>query len=75
MRHIDEEPEQCPKCEVYHFNKDQHICVTYDGPPCITCGNPTTFVWVAAPGYGSGHRCKNNHYHGTYGLMEPEECV
>jgi hypothetical protein len=51
---------QCPDCLLYTSNAD-HVCVTYDGPACGTCGEPTTLFTVDAPGYGTGRTCRNGH--------------
>lgn len=54
----------CEKCEVYYYNAD-HLCVEYDeAHPCATCGKGTVFVFVSAPGTGSGRVCKDNHFDG-----------
>lgn len=45
-------------------NGPRHICVKYDGPPCVECGAPTVFVFIGAPGVGSGNQCQNGHYDG-----------
>lgn len=55
----------CPDCGVMTSNAD-HECIVYDeSVPCETCGAGTVFVFIAAPGTGSGHHCANGHYHGT----------
>jgi hypothetical protein len=54
-------PHYCVKCEVFDHN-EEHICTVYDGPPCKTCGKPTIFYSVGAPGYGTGRVCKDNHH-------------
>jgi hypothetical protein len=51
---------QCPDCLLYTSDAD-HVCVTYDGPPCGTCGEPTALFTVEAPGYGTGRTCRNGH--------------
>lgn len=59
------ERKQCKECGVFTSN-ECHVCVDYDPAfPCETCGAPTVFVMVAAPGVGQGRSCTNNHYHGT----------
>jgi len=59
------EPTKCDRCGVYHFNAE-HVCVEYDAEhPCGECGAPSVFVFIAAPGTGSGWECKNGHYDGT----------
>ena len=51
---------QCPDCLVYTSDAD-HVCVTYDGPACGTCGEPTALFTFDAPGYGTGRTCCNGH--------------
>ncbi len=51
---------QCPDCLLYTRDAD-HVCVTYDGPACGTCGQPTALFTVDAPGYGTGRTCRNGH--------------
>ena len=57
---------QCPECGMYggQWINGKHTCTKYEGPPCATCGEPTVFVVVAAPGTGQGWTCKANHFHG-----------
>lgn len=56
---------QCDNCGVMTSN-ESHTCVQYDpNHPCPECGAPSVFVFVAAPGTGSGWSCKNGHYDGT----------
>lgn len=66
-------PERCAECGVYHFNGADHLCTIYNGPPCITCGQPTVHVWEGAPGTGRGDVCKQRHYHGTHGITTIED--
>lgn len=70
----DDDLKQCSKCEVYTSRIESHICVEYDGPPCKTCGEPTVFVEVAAPGTGRGWSCKgkggDHHFHGVNEFIE-----
>ena len=55
----------CRECGVTTSNPD-HRCVAYDpAHPCETCGAPTVFVLIGAPGVGQGYSCRNGHYHGT----------
>jgi len=59
------ERHQCDKCGVWTSNED-HACVQYEPEhPCVTCGAPTVFVVIAAPGTGSGRSCENGHYDGS----------
>jgi hypothetical protein len=51
---------QCPDCGVY-TSDPAHACVVYDGPPCVTCGQPTVCYQVGAPGYGTGRACRDGH--------------
>lgn len=71
------EQRQCPNCEVWHYNGDEHICVKYEGPPCKTCGKPTVFFLVGAPGYGQGRACKDNHveYIGPHGILTVADVI
>lgn len=69
---MNNEPRYCATCDSYDFNAE-HICVVYDGPPCVTCQAPTVFVTIAAPGIGQGWSCKNNHFHGKSRLLTAEE--
>jgi hypothetical protein len=64
----------CPHCLLYTSDAD-HVCVTYDGPPCGTCGEPTALFTVGAPGYGTGRTCRNGHgEHLTRaGIYTPEQ--
>lgn len=57
----------CPDCKLWggQWVDGRHLCTVYDGPPCETCGAPTVFVTVAAPGTGSGRTCRVGHFHGT----------
>jgi hypothetical protein len=54
------EPRYCDTCAAYTYN-DDHVCVTYDGPPCVTCGEPTTCASYGAPGVGTFVVCRNDH--------------
>lgn len=70
------ETRQCEECGVFHSNGPDHLCVDYDpAHPCETCGAPTVFVFIAAPGTGQGRSCSNGHYHGTSRIMEPWEVI
>jgi hypothetical protein len=57
---------KCPNCGHYggQWIDGKHLCTVYDGPPCKTCGKPTVFVTVAAPGTGCGRVCEDNHFDG-----------
>jgi hypothetical protein len=66
---------QCPDCEVYTSNAD-HLCVEYDpAHPCADCGAPSVFVFISAPGSGSGWSCKNGHYDGTCRELTLEDVI
>lgn len=67
---------ECPKCGVFDWNVangQPHYCVEYKDRPCVTCGKPTTFVTISAPGYGQGYVCKDNHYDGSQRMLTPED--
>lgn len=67
---------KCADCGVTHSNGDAHLCTRYsDAHPCETCGAPSTFVFIAAPGVGSGWQCKNGHYDGTCRELTLEEVI
>jgi hypothetical protein len=64
-------PRWCNGCHAWHYNDDNHVCIQYNGPACSTCGQPTAFYTVGAPGYGTGRFCRDGHYehltnHGIY---------
>jgi hypothetical protein len=65
----------CEACQAYTFNGDAHVCTTYDGPPCVTCGEPTVFYNVGAPGYGAGRMCRHGHDEQItrHGINTPED--
>jgi hypothetical protein len=65
---------KCTDCGVFTSN-DPHICVTYTGPACTTCGEPTTWYTVGAPGYGQGRVCPLNHHepHGPHGILTADQ--
>lgn len=67
-------PVWCDQCGCWSYN-DPHTCTVYDGPPCRTCGEPTLFYTVGAPGYGSGRVCRNNHdeHLSRHGIYTPEQ--
>jgi hypothetical protein len=71
-----DQPRYCETCGAWTFN-DDHTCPVYDGPPCRTCGEPTLFYTVGAPGIGSGWTCRNNHADPIVAarIMEPWETV
>lgn len=50
----------CPACEVWWY-QSEHVCVTYSGPPCKTCGKPTVVASIGAPGYGTVRSCCDGH--------------
>lgn len=60
--------QQCPSCNHYggQWIDGVHLCTIYDGPVCETqgCSERTVFVFVAAPGTGSGRTCKAGHFNG-----------
>lgn len=65
----------CADCGVNTSNHD-HVCVEYDaGHPCRDCGAPSVFVFIAAPGSGSGWTCKNGHYDGTVHELTLEDVI
>jgi hypothetical protein len=51
---------QCSHCRAWTAN-DDHICVVYAGPACVTCGEPTVDATIGAPGYGCVRVCENRH--------------
>jgi len=53
---------QCPDCGVYYSN-DHHQCVEYEpAHPCPECGAPSVYVYIAAPGTGSGWSLRNGRF-------------
>lgn len=76
VHHDVEQPVHLPCCNVFTFNDPaEHRCPVYDGPACSTCGEPTLFYTVGAPGYGSGRVCKNQHREQltAHGIFTPEQ--
>ena len=66
---------QCEKCGT-HTNFEDHVCLEWDDKyPCETCGAPTLYVFIGAPGTGQGRECKNGHYHGTCRILDPSEVI
>jgi hypothetical protein len=71
----DDQGRYCTECECYTYNGDRHLCTTYNGPPCMTCGEPTVTATIGAPGYGTVRVCKRNHRQELTpcGILTPED--